>query len=152
MDKNYWYNVLKVRREIFDLMIQFGAHTVMCERSVNPLYSQIIDNGGIGLEFYYGVPKHLYTPLGFIQLFETCSSNVSERRITQKLISDFGAVMVESDKMIAGGVVGPIFSLTRLPWSNEVLPHFEYKERKDYTSWAKAHSAYNDAVAEIVWF
>lgn len=152
MDKNYWYNVLRARREIFNLMIKLDAHGVMCERSVNPLYSQIIDNGAIGLEFYYGIPKNLYTPLGVIQLFETCSSTVSERYITRQLMSAFGIVLVENSKMIAGGTVGPIFSLTKLPWSDEILPLFEYKERKDYISWVKAHEAYNCAIAEIVSF
>jgi len=94
MDKNYWSNVLKARKEIYNLITDFGISSVRSNADVNPLFSQITNNGGIGLEFYYGIPLYLYTPLGRIEIAGDFTIVRNEDAILERLIADYGAVLI----------------------------------------------------------
>ena len=148
MDKNYWNNVLKARKEIYDLMIELGVSSVRDKESVNPYYSQIADNGGIGLEFYYGMPAKLYTPLGYIGITCDFTAGGDEDAILERLIADYGAVLVAGAEISSMGEFGPVYAITKLPWTDEELPVFEYKNRKDYIGYREAKELYKQAMEE----
>ena len=135
MDKNYWNNVFRARKEICNILESQG---ILCRRDtylINPCSSQIIDNGGIGLEFYYDIPQRLYTPLGFLKITDSTSLTVQNAITIRKILTnDYGISLVLDEEYTFYGKFGPVFSITKLPWSNESLPIFKLKERKDYTS------------------
>lgn len=126
MNKNYWNNVFRVRNEICDMMMALGVSGEIATDSVNPFYNQITDNGGIGLEFYYGLPSTLYTPLGYIKIIRTSTCDGSESEIVQKLVEDYGLVMVVEERTSFIGLFGPVYAITKLPWTDKTLPIFEY--------------------------
>ena len=135
MDKNYWKNVYKSREEIFNLVMDHNVFGLKSFGSISPIYGQIIDNGGIGLEFYYDIPQRLYTPLGFLKITDSTSLTVQNAITIRKILTnDYGISLVLDEEYTFYGKFGPVFSITKLPWSNESLPIFKLKERKDYTS------------------
>ena len=143
MDKTYWNNVFKARKEIYDMMIELGVSSIRCEDSVNPFYNQIIDNGGIGIELHYGMPSKLYTPLGDIGITGyTYGGN--ERDIVNRLTTDYGAILVEEKETSSLGVFGPVYSITKLPWISDKLPVFEYKKHEDYIEYNEAKRLYKE--------
>lgn len=146
MDKNYWNNVFKARKEIYDMMIELGVSSVRGKDSANPFYEQIVDNGGIGLEFYYGMPSKLYTPLGYINITSNFTCGGDKDAIVERLIADYGAILVEEETISSIGVFGPVYAITKLPWSEELLPVFEYRKREDYIGYEEAKRLYEKAV------
>lgn len=149
MDKNYWQDVLKARKEIYDMMIALGVSSVRSTDSINPFYNQIIDNGGIGLEFYYNKPNKLYTPLGYIDITCHFTCGGKEEDIINKLISDYGVVLVEKLVTNSYGAFGPVYAITKLPWApGKQLPIFEYKNYEDYLSYSEAKNLYAEFEAE----
>lgn len=145
MDKNYWKNVFRARKEIYDMMMELGVSSIRDKDVVNPFYSQITDNGGIGLEFYYGYPSKLYTPLGEIDITCNFTCGGDEDAIVKRLISDYGAVLVSEVERNYMGEFGPVYAITRLPWTAEELPVFEYRKRQDYIPYEEAIKLYEDA-------
>lgn len=148
MDKKYWNNVFKARKEIYDMMMELGVSSVRDTGSVNPFYNQITDNGGIGLEFYYGRPAKLYTPLGYIRITCNFTCGGNENDIVERLIADYGAVLIEEKKTSSMGLFGPIYSITKLPWTSEQLPVFEYRKKEDYINYDEAKKLYKEVVEE----
>ena len=144
MDKNYWSNVFKARKDICNILVNQGIH---CRRStdlINPCSSQIIDNGGIGLEFYYGVPQKIYTPLGYLKITDSTSLSPKDAINIKKILTDkYNIVLVLNEEYTFYGKFGPVYSITKLPWSNESLPVFKLKERKCYVSSPIADELYN---------
>ena len=114
MDKNYWNNVFKARKEIYNMLMELGVTSIRSKNYVNPCYCQITDNGGIGLEFYYGKPSKLYTPLGYIDITCNFTCGGDKDAIVERLISDYGAVLVRGVKINSMGEFGPVYAITRL--------------------------------------
>ncbi len=153
MDKNYWSNVLKARKEIYNLITDFGISSVRSNADVNPLFSQITNNGGIGLEFYYGIPLYLYTPLGRIEIAGDFTIVRNEDAILERLIADYGAVLITRSIIsslmgVAMGEFGPVYALTRLPWTTERLPVFEYRSPQDYIGYDTAKELYQQVMGK----
>ena len=144
MDKNYWNNVFRVREEIFNIMAESGVTRYRCTLDVNPYYKQIVDNGGIGLEFRGGLPYELYTPLGYLFISGGPTILSNEAAIRERLISDYGVVMIEEEDET--GFYGPIFAITRLPWADQELPIFKFKDYKDYIGYEEALNLYHQAI------
>lgn len=148
MDKLYWDNVLKARKEIYDMMIEMGAQSVRAKESANPYYNQITDNGGIGLEFYYGLPSKLYTPLGQVEItcdfVGTCAG--MKELIAEKVLKEYGAVLVDDEKKTTLGIFGPVYAITKLPWQDKELPVFEYRKKEDYIKEDEAQKLYNTII------
>lgn len=144
MDKNYWINVFRARKEICDILVNQGIH---CRRStdlINPCSCQIIDNGGIGLEFYYGIPQRLYTPLGYLKITDSTSLTPQDAIAIKKILTDdYGISLVLEEEYTFYGKFGPVYSITKLPWTSESLPFFELKDKKDYTSLPISSEIYN---------
>lgn len=135
MNKNYWNNVFRARKEICDILVNQGIHCRKNTDLINPCSSQIIDNGGIGLEFYYGIPQRLYTPLGYLKITDSTSLSPENAIAIKKILTDdYGISLVIDEKYTFYGKFGPVYSITKLPWSSESLPIFKLKERKDYTT------------------
>ena len=133
MNKNYWNNVFRARKEIYDILVNQGIH---CRRSTDliaPSSNRIIDNGGIGIEFYYGIPQRLYTPLGYLKITDSTSLSPQNAIAIKKILTDnYGISLVIDEEYTFYGKFGPVYSITKLPWSSESLPLFELKEQKDY--------------------
>lgn len=142
MDKNYWKNVFRARKEIYDMLMELGVSSVRSKDDVNPFYNQITDNGGIGLEFYYGKPSKLYTPLGYIDITCNFTCGGDDDVIVKRLISDYGAVLVRELKITNMGEFGPVYAITQLPWTDEKLPVFEYRKRQEYIPYEEAKKLY----------
>lgn len=142
MDKNYWENVYKAREEIFNLMMDLSVFGLKSSYSISPLYGQIIDNGGIGLEFYLGIPSKLYTPLGFLSIFsgQTWCNNTDS--IVERLTTDYGIVLISKAERIHGELLGPIYAITKLPWISEPLPVFQYIAQEDSVDFAESKMTY----------
>ena len=71
MDKNYWVNVYKCRKEILKL-----ARNPECfcwgydvDFIIGWYCDEIVANGGIGIKLINGVPFELYTHLGKVGIF-----------------------------------------------------------------------------------
>ena len=148
MDKTYWNNVFKARKEIYDMMMELGVSSVRGKDPVNPFYDQIVDNGGIGLEFYYGMPYKLYTPLGYINITSNFTYGGNESDIANRLTTDYGAVLVVEKETSSLGVFGPVYAITKLPWTSEQLPVFEYKKHEDYIEYDEAKNLYKEFEAQ----
>ena len=143
-DKNYWKNVYKAREEIFNFMMDLGVFGLKSSSSVSPFYyDQIIDNGGIGLEFYLGIPSNLYTPLGFLPIFSTHTWCNNKDIIVERLITDYELVLISEAERIYGKSFGPIYAITKLPWMSEPLPVFQYKAQEDSVDFAETKKAYS---------
>ena len=146
MDKNYWKNVFRARKEIYDMLIEHDVKSIRSKDPIHPYLNQIYDNGGIGLELFYGVPSKLYTPLGTIDItcnFVYCKD---ENPISERLVSDYGVVFVDQIKRDDMGIrIDPIYAITRLPWSEQKLPVFKYRKRKDYIDYDEANNLYKKA-------
>ena len=46
------------------------------------------------------------------------------------------------------GLFGPIYSITKLPWTSEQLPVFEYRKKEDYINYDEAKKLYKEVVEE----
>ena len=133
MDKNYWVNVYKCRKEIlklarnpecfcwgYDVDFIFGWY---CD--------EIVANGGIGIKLINGVPFELYTHLGKVGIFSeinTCFCDNKEMLI-KKLQADYGIVLIPEVRNLSRRdyLVGQVYAITKLPWTSEPLPVFQYK-------------------------
>ena len=145
MDKNYWKNVYKTREEIFNLMMDLGVFGLKSSYSISPLYGQIIDNGGIGLEFYLGIPSKLYTPLGFLPIFSGHTLCNNTDSLVERLITDYGIVLIsKAERIPSGHSLGPVYAITKLPWISEPLPVFQYKAQEDFVDFAEFKMAYSE--------
>ena len=143
MDKNYWENVYKAREEIFNLMMDLGVLGLRSSYSISPLYGQIIENGGIGLEFYLGIPSKIYTPLGFLPIFSGQTWCNNKDSLVERLITDYGIVLIsKAERRHTGKLFGPVYAITKLPWISESLPVFQYKTQEDFVDSAEAKMAY----------
>lgn len=142
MDKNYWKNIYKAREEIFNLMMDLGVFGLKSSYSISPLYGHIIDDGGIGLEFYLGIPSKLYTPLGFLPIFSTRTWCNNVDSIVERLTTDYGIVLISEAERIHGKSLGPIYAITKLPWISGSLPAFQYKSQEVSVDFAEAKMDY----------
>ncbi len=135
-NKDYWENVKKVREDIYSRMINSGVNTVKDDGDINPFYDQIIENGGIGLELYYGEPSKIYTPLGYIHIVNgfTSREKNNQEEFLKELKEKYGLITVLEGKQSKQGYFGPYYSITKLPWEpGKEIPIFEWKKKKDYT-------------------
>ncbi len=145
----YWENIFKVRDGICNTIKEMGTQVWENTESINTFYNQIVENGGIGLEIYYGLPSRIYTPLGYIRV-ATCYTNISDRnKIMERLTEEYGLVTVREETYGSLGVTGPVYAITKLPWSDETLPVFEYKERADYMEHRVAKEKYFQICDEL---
>ena len=144
MDKNYWKNVYKSREEIFNLVMDHNVFGLKSFGSISPIYGQIIDNGGIGLEFYLGIPSRLYTPLGFLPIFSGRTWSKNTDSLVERLITDYGIVLISKAERIisTGQLFGPIYAITKLPWISEPLPIFQYQTQEDPVDFAEFKRTY----------
>lgn len=112
--------------------------------SFNPFYGQIVDNGAIGLRISNDLPKCLYTPIGeiYIPMIYT-RWHFGERQLLNRLIDVFGLVTVEEKKFDSIGSYGPIYAITKFPWSNSEIPIFKRRQREDYISQQEAQKLYS---------
>lgn len=137
-DIEYWENIAKIKKDILEKIIFFGIDTNECDDEINPFYNQIIDNGGIGLEFYDGLPYKLYTPLGSIKIISGMAEGGNEKELLEELIKDYKLQKTEEKY----GRLGPIYSITYLPEEEKELPLFKKKKMKDYISPEEAIEIY----------
>ena len=131
---NYMENVLRVREEIAEHMRLAGIEFTLIPVNINPCITQINENGGIGIEFLMGAPAELYTPKGTISFthdYVTTNKEMQES-ILEYLKNEFKIKLVEPEQVTAGGVYGAVYAITRIPWTGEKIPVFEYKKREDY--------------------
>lgn len=136
MRKKYWENVWKCREQLVDLMER--EEIWFCEKEPQvpcPLWNRIEENGAIGLVCESnGLPTSLMTPLGEINFVRRKigfpRTSPEEREIFMNKIKDeFGLVLVTERNVY--GDIQPVYSITKLPWSEEVLPHLVEMETSD---------------------
>ena len=125
--------------------------TILCKYDINPYYCQIINNNAIGLEFSGELPSKLYTYLGYINLPYTsaCSTGHQQDLIVKQLVNEYGAVLIQKKVRIHHDFYGPIYSITRLPWSSEKLPLFKYKKFSEYTESDEAQRIFEQLLSEL---
>ena len=76
-------------------------------------------------------------------IFESFISDVDETALLNNLTEAYGLVKVIEGKQCTDKYVGPIYSITKLPWSSEELPMYEPRNYKDYLSYNQAMRIYN---------
>jgi len=138
----YWRSIAKAREDIYQRMIDSGIVTSQVKSSVNPYGIQIIDNGGIGLELLDGKPIRLYTPLGSLNIRGEGSYCLLVKKFIPQLKEDYGLVQIEKERYGMAGHFGPVYAITRLPWSSEVLPIFVKRNKTDYIDYDEAEDTY----------
>ena len=125
--QEYFNDVFRLRREIYDMMRKHGVTTAISEVDINPWHNQIVDNGGIGLEFYCEYPKKIYTPFGELPITIRYVSGGNTSKILEQLICEYGAIMVKDNKVSCNLKKKDIYAITKLPWRSEELPVFQMK-------------------------
>ena len=148
MDKNYWVNVYKCRKEILKL-----ARNPECfcwgydvDFIIGWYCDEIVANGGIGIKLINGVPFELYTHLGKVGIFSeinTCFCDNKEMLI-KKLQADYGIVLIPEVRNLSRRdyLVGQVYAITKLPWVSESLPVFQYKSQEDSVDFAETKMDY----------
>ena len=145
-NEQYWNDVYRIKKDIYDRMCLADIDTIEGEYDINPFDSQIIDNGAIGLKFDTYFPSILLTTLGSVDItsyFVAESDLDKEKEFFASLKEDYGLVLMKEGKP---GVYGPIYSITKLPWSNRTLPLFEFKSECDYVDYDAAYEILFEAV------
>lgn len=134
--KEYYKDVAKIRHTIASMMKKHGlVSAVLVDDAtyggLNPFYAQICSNGAFGIEFYYGTPNKILTPLGEIEI--QCAivgyTGAQLRDFMKEFNETFGVETIVEGKQEWIGYIGPYCSITKLPWKpDEKFPTFQAKQ------------------------
>lgn len=137
-EKQYWLDVSKAKEDIFKKMEMYGISKTMEPHDVVPMNCQIEPNGGMGLEFYYDLPYRLYTPLGYVTISTQFIGDEKKNELREQLVDDYGLEVVIPETKDPSGRFGPVYAITKLPWSDEKLPLYVPKNKDNYVSYEDA--------------
>ena len=140
---------LKIREEIQNIFKKYNVRTSYCTENSNPFYNQIDENSeGFICEYYYDSPAKIYTPLGYIDIWERGMIGDENRDKAVKEIEDtFGFVLKEKAPNTSNGVFGAWYHITRLPWNNTNLKcDCVERDRKDYIEYDQVKKLYNQII------
>lgn len=133
MKKKYWEDVWELREQLIQLMRKEGIW--FCEKQAEvpcPIWNRIEENGAIGIVCQCnGLPTSLMTPLGEINFVRRKigfprTSQQEREDFMNKLQKEFRLVL-EAKRNVYGDT-HEVYSITRLPWSEETLPSIVEKE------------------------
>ena len=148
-EKQYWLDVAKTKEDIFKRMESNGITKTIDVSDVNPMHCQIEENGGMGLEFYYGLPYKLYTPLGYVTISTTFVGDDNKDQLRERLVSDYGLVEVIPETKDPSGIFGPVYAVTKLPWSDKELPLFVSRSKDSLVSYEDALVKYAEVYPSL---
>ncbi|NMA50887.1 MAG: hypothetical protein GX951_03445 [Mollicutes bacterium] len=83
--------------------------------------------------------------LGYVRLINGSyhSYNETHEQFLEALKKDYGLVLIRKEKVEPIVYLGDVYSITKLPWSEEKLPIMKWKRWQDYTSYEDGLKEYN---------
>lgn len=79
------FEAIKLAEDVISILKEVGVRSNYVETekfNVNPFYGQLDINSPLTVEYYYGVPSKIYTPLGYIHItggFTSCTNKDIEK-------------------------------------------------------------------------
>lgn len=142
----------RIKKEIQNIFKKHNVITYYCSNNCNQFYNQIDENSeGFICEYYYGSPAKIYTPLGYIDIWEEgMSADENCNKAIKEIENTFGFVLKEKACNNSMNTLGGWYYITKLPWNNTEL-RCDCVERNidEYIEYDKAEELYNQIVEEI---
>lgn len=86
--------------------------------------------------------------LGYVRLINGSyhSYNETHEQFLEALKKDYGLVLIRKEKVEPIVYLGDVYSITKLPWSEEKLPIMKWKCWQDYISYEDGLKEYNSLI------
>lgn len=141
----------RIRSEIVKI---FNRHNVRVSisSSINQCYNQISENdNGFICQYYYGNPSKIYTPLGYLRIFDNLYNDDGIDDAIKEFEESFGLVLKHEahyDKNL--GEFGGWYYITKLPWDDKIKfdTNYDTKNMKDFIDYDTASMISKEAFDE----
>lgn len=145
--KEYYAEVQKMATFIVETLEQHDVFVAgRLSESPNPFYDQIRFNGGVAVEYYYGAPSRIWTPLG--QLSVTGSTGGDATQALEKITEKLGLREIVPEKTTNMGVYGPVMEVTQ-DLSGKKIPSVErLGGRKEFVEYDEARELWKQVAPE----
>jgi hypothetical protein len=111
--RDYYKSAQRIALYIYDQMALSGAEFEnFLAEGPNPFEGQVVANGGIALEFYYGSPSVLWTPLGKLRI-KGSGSPGDTKKVLSTLTEKLGLKVLIPIEYPTMGETGPVYQITK---------------------------------------
>lgn len=105
---------INLRSDIIEDMKKCGIKSNFADvPEYNCFYGKIAENAELVIEYYYGAPSKIYTPIGYIRItgsYHTQEIPGAYKAFDNLLINKYGFKLAIEERVCSMGAVGPFYS------------------------------------------
>ena len=117
---------IKLKHDLIEDMKACGIKSNFPEKiEFNTYNGQIAEDGELVIEYYYGAPAKIFTPIGYIRVdgsYHTNDKPNAYKTFDELLVSKYGFKLARAEEMHSIGLIGPFYSKDgTMKWAEEAI-------------------------------